>query len=73
MSMDRSVLEDLLPPDIGREALLDAITHRTVQTTPVSVRTPKFIGELLYLEPTKQFFKARGLTSADWFAEVAAS
>lgn len=73
MSRDRSLLEDELPPDIGREALLAAVSHTTVLVTPVGNRIPSQIGERVFLAPTKQFFTAKGLTNADWFAENAAS
>mgnify|MGYP000932142852 CR=1 FL=1 len=49
MSRDRSLLEDELPPDIGREALLAAVSHTTVLTTPVGNRIPSQIGERVFL------------------------
>lgn len=73
MPRDIKLLEDELPPDIGYQALLKAISYSTVDASPIGSRTPGWIGETVFLASTKQFFRAKGLTNADWYAENEAS
>lgn len=73
MPRDIKLLEDELPPDIGRDALLMAIAYTSRANTPVGNVTPRQVGEFVFVTATKQMFISVGLLNTDWQAMVEAS
>lgn len=67
MSVYRKNLLQLLAPDFDRNAHADAGGFDVVQSSPIGNRAPRFIGEELFNETGKVFYKGTGLGVNDWY------
>lgn len=67
MSVYRKNLLQMLAPDFDRNAHADSGGFDIVQSSPIGNRAPKFIGEELFNETGKVFYKGTGLGVNDWY------
>jgi hypothetical protein len=68
-----AALKSIIAPMIGKDDLADAIGYVTNAGTPAGSLVPDFVGQLCLDTTNNTFYRAKGVTNADWLADVAAS
>jgi hypothetical protein len=64
--MSSAVLNAIIAPMLGRDDLADAVGYVENAGSPVSSLTPDFIGQLCLDTTNSVFYRATGVTTADW-------